>query len=207
MARAPEPGLTKTRLIPALGAEGAALLSSAMTADAIGIAQRTGLPWRVCIHGRLDHPAFAGLPAVAQTGVDLGARLSAALTGGGVAIGTDCVLLTAQALRSAHAAVTSGAFDLLLGLAPDGGYTYVGASARAVDAGVFEGIRWSSGETARDQLARAEALALTSSTVDGTFDVDTSADLTRLRAALAASPPEVGAHTRAALHTLAKLRL
>jgi hypothetical protein len=200
MARAPVAGRTKTRLIPVLGAAGAARLSSAMTADVLLIAQSTGLPWRVCLAE--PHPLFTGLPTITQADGDLGARLTSALGGGGLAIGTDCVLLTAEMLRDAHDAVIGGGLDLVLGLAADGGYTYAAASARAVALGVFAGIPWSSPDTAGAQLKRAGALGLTTHTTPGTFDVDEGADLLLLQTTLAALPGDVGPHTRRALAEL-----
>lgn len=200
MARAPVAGRTKTRLIPVLGAEGAARLSAAMTADVLLIARGTGLPWRVCLAEA--HPLFMGVPTVTQGEGDLGARLTSALAGGGLAIGTDCVLLTAGMLRDAHDAVIEGGLDLVLGLAEDGGYTYAAASARAVALGVFEGIPWSSPDTAGAQLNRAAALGLRTHTTPGTFDVDEGADLLLLRTTLATLPDDVGAHTRLALAEL-----
>lgn len=200
VARAPIAGRTKTRLIPALGAKGAAALSAAMLADVIALARATGLPWRVCHAGPGDHPAFEDAPRVPQVGADLGEVLANALVGGGLAIGSDCVLLRPQVLVDAHAAVNGGAADVVLGLSLDGGYTFVAASGEAVARGVFEGVPWSTPRTAEVQLARARALGLTALAVDGTFDVDEAEDLARLRQALADPSKEgLAPATRAAL--------
>lgn len=200
IARAPIAGRTKTRLIPALGASGAATLSAAMLADVIALARATGLPWRVCHAGPGDHPAFEDAPRVPQVGADLGEVLANALAGGGLAIGSDCVLLAPTDLVDAHLAVTTGAADLVVGLSLDGGYTFVAASGQAVARGVFERVPWSTPRTAEAQLARARALGLTAVAVDGTFDVDEAEDLTRLRDALEHPSYEARAPaTRAAL--------
>ncbi len=200
IAKVPVPGHTKTRLIPALGPEGAAALSAAMTADVLETVQATGLPWRVHFSGPADHAWLIGLPAIPQVQGDLGARLTSALVAGGIAVGTDCVLLSSTTLLGAHARLVEGA-HVVLGLAPDGGYTFVAASAHAVAMGVFEHIPWSTAQTATAQLSRAKLLNLRPETVDGTFDVDEPADLERLKAALRGLPPSIARHTRRALDT------
>jgi len=199
IARAPVPGRTKTRLIPALGADGAAGLSAAMLTDVIALARASNLPWRLCHAGPGDHPAFEDADRVPQVGADLGEVLANALAGGGLAIGSDCVLLGTQVLIDAHVAVTTGRVDVVLGLSLDGGYTFVAASGRAVASGVFEHVPWSTSRTAEAQLARANALGLTTLAVDGTFDVDEPEDIARLQEALARSPLHVARATRAAL--------
>jgi len=198
MAKVPVPGRTKTRLIPALGAENAAALSAAMTEDVRKIAEATGLPWRMCLEGWTEHPWTRDLSCAIepQCAGDLGARLTHALREGGVAIGTDCVLLSPETLRIAHEAVQTEA-DLVLGLALDGGYTFVGASLNAVRRGVFDAIPWSTPQTAAAQLHRAQVLGLRIRTMDGTFDVDEPEDIDRLRQALAQMPNTVAPCSRA----------
>lgn len=75
MAKAPEPGRVKTRLIPALGAEGAARLARRMLAETVDQAIRAGVgPVEVCAAPDAAHPLFAALrdapaggdPAAAQ---------------------------------------------------------------------------------------------------------------------------------------------
>jgi rSAM/selenodomain-associated transferase 1 len=198
MAKVPIPGATKTRLAPTLGAERAAAFSAAMAADVCAIAAASGLPWRVCIEGPEDHPWITTLPCSTerQCPGDLGDRLSHALRQGGVAIGTDCVLLSPDTLVAAHDQLRVGA-DLVLGLAPDGGYTFVAASVHAVRSGIFAGIPWSSPHTAAAQLRRAQELGLSITTMDGTFDVDEPEDIEALRRALAQMSNTVAPHSRA----------
>ncbi len=198
MAKVPVPGRTKTRLIPMIGAESAAAFSAAMTADVCAIAAATGIPWRMCLDGPEDHPWVRALSCdrEPQSAGDLGARLAHALRDGGVAIGTDCVLLNPRSLVEAHSAVHEEV-DIVLGLARDGGYTFVGASQHAVRSGVFESIPWSTPQTAAGQLRRAAELNLRVRTVDGTFDVDEPADIDALRHALARLSNTVAPRSRA----------
>lgn len=202
MARVPVPGATKTRLIGALGAEGAAQLSAAMADDVIAVVVATTLPWRIVYSGPGDHPWLVGRPAVPQVDGDLGARLTGALGQGGVAVGTDCVLLDAALLRKAHDAVLRGGDDLIIGRALDGGYTFVAVSARAVEARVFDGVPWSTPGTADAQVRVAVQRGLAVQVWDGTFDIDEPADLERLRLRLGGPDDGIAPHTRKVLAAL-----
>ena len=146
-ARAPVPGATKTRLIPALGAEGAAelhrrlverMLTEALAAD-IG-------PVELCCTPDTDHPFFAdcarrfGIGLQAQAGADLGARMVAAfdraLSGARTAllVGSDIPALDAQHLRQARSALRQA--EAVFIPAEDGGYVLVGLASR--QPGLFE---------------------------------------------------------------------
>lgn len=192
MAKVPLPGRCKTRLIPALGAEGAAGLAAAMAEDVFTTVEASRLPWRVAISGALDNPWVDQLraPVESQAEGDLGTRLAAALPRGGIAVGTDCPLLPAALLLEAE----RSRVDLFCAASDDGGYVLVKANARAVELGVFEGVAWSTRETLRSQLDRGAALGLRCGVVHGYYDIDEPADLTRLRA-----EPALPAHTRAFL--------
>lgn len=200
MAKVPVPGKAKTRLIPALGADRAAGLAAAMAADVFALAERAGLPWRIAVAGDPTHPWVSRLPApwAPQVGGDLGDRLTDALAGGGVAIGTDAPLLDPALLQAAAAA----AEPVFLARAADGGYTLVGVTADAVARGVFRDVQWSTASTLSSQVARARALGLGVTVVDGGYDVDDDVSLTRLRADLARLPAAIAPHTRTFLASL-----
>lgn len=202
MARVPVPGQTKTRLIATLGAEGAATLSAAMADDVIEVVAATALPWRIVYRGPADHPWLAGRPAVPQGDGDLGARLTEALSAGGVAVGTDCVLLDAALLQAAHGTVLHGHTDVVVGRALDGGYTFIAVSRRAVAARVFDSVPWSSPDTAAAQVRVAERRGLSVQIWEGTFDVDEPADVERLRLHLNGMGSHLAPRTRQALATL-----
>jgi uncharacterized protein len=85
MAKAPVAGLAKTRLIPALGAEGAAALAARMLAHAVAAAAEAALgPVTLCVTPDATHPQFLalaarhGLALSAQGEGDLGARMARA---------------------------------------------------------------------------------------------------------------------------------
>jgi rSAM/selenodomain-associated transferase 1 len=199
MTRVPVPGATKTRLVPALGEEGAARLAEAMAVDVLTAARSLGAPVRVALEGPLDHPWARALggDVEPQCPGDLGARLTHALRHGGVAIGTDAPTLPARRLDAALRALRRA--DVVLAPAEDGGYVLVGCHRPH---GLFDGVPWSAPHTLVAQRARARALGLAVRMLPGAFDVDTPADLLRLRRRLGALPSAVAPRTRAFLESL-----
>jgi hypothetical protein len=199
MARVPVPGRVKTRLVPALGAEGAAALCEAMTRDVFALVAASGLPWRVAWEGPADHPWVAALPVAnePQAPGGLGERLAWALREGGIAIGTDAPTLPVGQLVEAASTLGEDDSAVVLGPAADGGYTLVGVHADAVRRGVFDRVPWSGPGTLAGQVARARALDLRVRLLDGGHDVDDPADVTWLREHLEHQPEAVAAATRA----------
>lgn len=188
MARAPVPGEAKTRLIPALGAEGAARLQAWMLARAVETACAAGVgPVELWHAGDATHPAFSayrasGVPALrAQPEADLGTRMLAALRGsvtsaGALVIGTDCPALTPQGLRDAAAALRG--HDAVVVPAEDGGYVLIGMREPRAEA--FAGIAWGGEQVMAATRARLRALDWRWAELPPLWDVDRAADLQRL---------------------------
>jgi rSAM/selenodomain-associated transferase 1 len=160
-AKAPVPGKVKTRLIPALGAEGAAQLAREMLKRTVEEALATGLDVELC--GDPDaaqwHEARPGLARTGQGEGGLGERLarsaSRALAEGPVLlIGADCPGLDRRRLRAAADALA--ACDAFIHPAHDGGYALLGL--RRFDKSLFEGISWSTAAVARETIERIERL-------------------------------------------------
>jgi rSAM/selenodomain-associated transferase 1 len=183
LTKAPVPGRVKTRLIPALGAAGAARFHEALVEITLDLVAASGLEATVSLSGGLDSP-FADrirardLNVKAQADGDLGARLRHALRGPGrcIAIGTDCPLLDPAALVAAARAPE----PVVVGPAEDGGYWMI-----AVDApqdSLFTDIPWSSPETLAVTLQRARGEGLAVRTAEMRYDIDTPGDLKRLLA-------------------------
>ena len=179
-AKAPVPGRVKTRLIPALGAEGAAALAREMLERTLGEALATGLDVELC--GDPDaagwHEARPGLALTAQGEGGLGERLARAAARGleegpVLLIGSDCPGLDRRRLAEAAAALET--CDAVLHPAHDGGYALLGL--RRFDASLFEGIAWSTGAVAEQTIARIAALCWTLRELDVLWDVDEPADL------------------------------
>src|SRR6185312_11618566 len=119
LAKAPIPGLAKTRLIPELGAHGAAVLQERLTERAVetAIAADTG-PVTLWCAPELDHATFQELAARFQLVLkrqpdgDLGERMLGAIAaaqGPALVIGTDCPALEPAHLRAAADALRGGA--------------------------------------------------------------------------------------------------
>src|SRR5690349_1288683 len=148
-AKAPVPGQVKTRLVPLLGAEGAARLHEELVLRSLGVAADAGIGGvELWCAPDSAHPFFSrcaarfGARLRDQRGVDLGSRMAeafrAALCDNAalVLIGSDCPTLTPQSLRDAASALESN--DAVLAPAEDGGYVLVGLSGP--DHGIFDGI-------------------------------------------------------------------
>lgn len=187
LTRDPTPGRVKTRLVPALGAEGAAALHRALALHTTAVARQSGLPVVVALDGDLAGP-FAGAlreggAAVdAQAEGDLGARMAAATTGPGrhVLVGTDCPGLLAEDLVQA----ASGA-GLCLGPALDGGYWLVALDGAPPGQptpahAIFQQVPWSTDRVLRVTLERARAADLRVRLLPPRADLDLPDDLDRL---------------------------
>ena len=175
-AKAPLPGRVKTRLIPALGPEGAARLAAGMLARTIEEALATGLDVELC--GDPDPAGWYQGPPVAvstQGQGDLGARLARAASRAQplLLIGADCPALDRGRLRTAAAALET--HDAVIHPAEDGGYVLLGL--RRFHAALFEGIAWSTPAVAAQTVARIEALGWTLDLRETLADVDEPDDL------------------------------
>ncbi|TVR10289.1 MAG: DUF2064 domain-containing protein [Phormidium sp. GEM2.Bin31] len=190
--RYPEPGKTKTRLIPALGPRGAAWLQEKMTRHTVDQLRA----WREKSGGWLQIRyvgASAGrvrawlgedLLFMPQGSGDLGDRLVRAFQEGFaegverlVVVGIDCPELDegtiARALESLEEA------DLVLGPATDGGYYLMGLRAMPVERfePLCEGIDWGSDRVLGQTLARSQELGLTVKQLLPLSDVDIPEEL------------------------------
>jgi rSAM/selenodomain-associated transferase 1 len=188
-ARAPVAGAVKTRLIPAIGAEGAAALHARLVRHSLAIAVEANLgPVSLCCDPVASHPFFTGcarefgVALHVQQGADLGARMAAALraaleeAAGAIVIGSDCPSLTADDLRRAAAALA--AHDAVLGPAEDGGYVLVGLR-RSLPA-LFDDIEWGTSSVLEQTRARLRAAGAGWFEIETRWDVDRPQDLGRL---------------------------
>lgn len=191
LAKAPIPGLAKTRLIPRLGAEGAARLQAALTERAAGTALQAGLgPVTLWCTPSHRHPAFAemadrlGFALEDQPVGDLGVKMAGAVAAHTVRapvllIGTDCPALTSGHLRSAATALTAGD-DAVLLPAEDGGYVLIGLAVQRP--ALFDRVPWGTERVMEETRKRLRSLGLRWSEPATLWDVDRPADLDRLAA-------------------------
>ena len=190
LAKAPLPGLAKTRLIPALGSEGAARLAERLLAHTLAQARAAGFG-RLRLLGSPDatHPAFqaqaGGAELGAQRGQDLGERMHNALLEGlsgharALLIGTDAPRLDAARLHQAAEALRE--VDAVFVPALDGGYALVGLRAHPQPA-LFQGMVWSTPRVMAETRQRLQAAGLRHLELDPVGDVDEPDDLVHLPA-------------------------
>ena len=184
-AKAPVAGAVKTRLVPELGADGAAWLHARLVRHALATA-REARPAVLQLWCSPDasHPFFAECAARfscelhTQQGADLGERMAHAFSGNSplVLIGADCPPLRAAHLAQAWHALQSN--DAVFAPAEDGGYVLVGL-ARAAPT-LFEGIEWSRDDVMRETRRRVAAAGLRCVELETLWDVDRPEDYRRL---------------------------
>jgi rSAM/selenodomain-associated transferase 1 len=187
LAKAPIAGFAKTRLIPVLGAEGAARLQHRLIERAVATACSTATgPVTLWATPDASHPAFQAITAhhgtalAAQGDGDLGARMLAAIAaanGPVLVIGTDCPALSAAHLRAA-ADVLRGGTDTVVLPAEDGGYVLIGM--RSPQPALFSDMCWSTPQVMDDTRQRLRTLGLTWREPAMLWDVDRPGDLARL---------------------------
>lgn len=192
MARAPGSERVKSRLHAALGVAPATLLYRCFLLD--GLEAAAALPGVAPVLAYSPPRAVRAMSALAPPGMrllaqphgDLGARMSRLIErlhadgyGGALLIGSDLPTLPAAFVLEAARALGEGAADVILGPAEDGGYYLVGLAQPAP--ALFEDIAWSTGGVLEATLARARGLGLRERLLPTWYDVDTPADLDRLR--------------------------
>ncbi len=188
-AKAPVPGLAKTRLAPVLGTAGAAALAERMLRHALAQATAAGVgPVELCATPDAGHPALQaaaaqhGATLAAQGSGDLGQRMHRALArslaahGRALLIGTDAPGLDAAVLRQAAQALQD--HDAVFVPALDGGYVLVGQ--RRADARCFDGMAWSHARVMDDTRERLRAAGVRWAELAPVADIDEPADLVHL---------------------------
>jgi rSAM/selenodomain-associated transferase 1 len=189
-AKAPVAGEVKTRLVPLIGAEGAARLHAALVRHALADALRAGLgPVELWCAPDDRDPFFRqcerelGVRLRVQSGRDLGARMGDAL-GDALAqgqamvlIGSDCPALGPSALRDAARALDT--HDAVFTPAEDGGYVLVGL-ARPVPR-LFDDIAWGTDAVMGETRLRLAAAGARWQEMPASWDVDRPEDYARLR--------------------------
>ena len=189
-AKAPQPGSVKTRLIPALGAAGAASLARRLLTHTLqqALAANVG-EVELCMSPAPTDHSWKGVAidrAVQQTAQgngDLGARMARATRRvtqntesadkSVLLIGTDCPALTASALKQAAQQLEQ--HDAVLIPAHDGGYVLLGVKSPCPE--LFDQMPWSTSSVATETLQRMAALNLQVWQGLTLRDVDEPADL------------------------------
>ncbi len=196
-ARFPEPGKSKTRLIPALGSHRAAEIYKALAKSTLEVARAFTTERRCFIEihftggdGKLMAEEFGdAFVYVEQRGDCLGSRLAAAtersFSSGArrvLVIGTDCISLDSQCLHDALDRLKS--CDVVLGPASDGGYYLMGLSKQY--ARLFHGVDWGSERVLSQTKAVANDLQLRTEYLSVLDDIDHPEDLVACRSSFRA---------------------
>jgi uncharacterized protein len=195
-AREPVPGRVKTRLIPRLGAAGAARLADAFVVDAMtkGAALNSG---KLVIAGTSPGPVREskylrglarrfGAELIDQGRGDLGVRMARALApyvnaSGAVLIGTDTPSLPWEFIRQSMDSLRRA--PVVVAPALDGGYYLVGARGQVPD--IFRSITWGGKKVLKQTLTRLRRLDIRYRLGPWWYDIDQPWDLEFLAADLA----------------------
>ncbi len=186
MAKIPQAGRCKTRLVPPLTHEQAAALSERFLADTaanvVGVARATGASAIAAYTPpapgeRLRQLFGPGVEFVEQCGVDFGARLFNVVRdvlGAGHAgvclIDSDSPTLPTSSLARAVRALEQGGDRVVLGPALDGGYYLIGM--KRPHRALFTGVDWSTSRVFAQTMSKVAEANLQLSLLPHWFDVD-----------------------------------
>lgn len=193
-AKAPQAGAVKTRLIPALGAPGAAALARSMLDHALQQALAADIGTvELCMSPapeaqawqNVDLPDTIELTAQGEGG--LGERMGRAvqrvtteLRQPVLLMGTDCPDLTARQIR--QAALELERHDAVLVPVVDGGYVLIGLKAPCAE--IFSDMPWSTSVVAAETIRRMGTLGWRVWEGPQLHDMDEPGDLVHLPASL-----------------------
>src|SRR4029077_18739553 len=217
MAKAPRPGMVKTRLAQSLPVEAVTELYRCLLDDTIALARSLGTVEVAIMCPDSDVEELMRLArgvvgVVAQKGEGLEAGLTSVLAHFAapgrqrvIAFNSDSPHLPASVLGNAFEALTD--HDVVVGPTNDGGYYLVGA--KAAHPALFDGDGMGTQSALDALLARARELQLSVSFTDPFYDIDMEEDLTRLAAELRLAParaPRTAAWLNEWAQTVAQLR-
>ena len=203
--RYPVPGTTKTRMIPALGADGAADLQRQMTQHLISkvthLIEQQALAVEIRFEGGSQAlmrdwlgPSFCYRH---QGGGNIGRRMQRALADGFQA-GYTAIVIIGSDIPDISNAIILQAFKalqknrLVLGPADDGGYYLIGmhiADAHRALSELFEAVNWGTNTVLSQTIAAAERLGMAYVLLDTLTDVDHPREIEIWHRALQANAP------------------
>lgn len=189
MTRIPEAGRVKTRLIPVLGAEGAATLHEALLLKTLHHAELHSRKSDVEVEVRYTGGTSSSVEAFSsgltgtwreQQGTDLGRRMQLAIEEAFIegsrqviVIGTDCPDLSPEILSDAWRELDQN--DVVLGPATDGGYYLIGVNQP--DVRLFLGVDWGTENVFRQTIKRCRESQVTVGLLPPLTDIDEAENL------------------------------
>jgi len=190
MAKYPEEGMVKTRLVPPLTYGQAASLYEAILLDTIETVSKLGPYFKKVIFyypenkrtyfNDITGPDWLVLP---QSGKDLGERLENAFLGFKdskspmVIIGSDSPALPGQYLIDSGDLLSGD--DIVLGPTEDGGFYLIAIKdiSRSFIEDLFKNIRWSTSDTLNDIIGNLNIIKKRFALIDKWYDIDTVQDI------------------------------
>jgi rSAM/selenodomain-associated transferase 1 len=192
MTKAPQPGRSKTRLVPPLSYDEAADLARALLVDQLeNLARFEGARLFIAFTPKKAGGFFEGFIAhgftcFPQRGRSLGERMSYAFQHlftkrfqNIILIGSDLPALSLTLFDQAYELLEKSAADIVLGPSADGGYYLVGLNRMHTT--MFEGIRWSRNDVLAQTIQKLSAVGLKHELLPEGYDIDTADDLGRLQ--------------------------
>src|SRR5580704_11124219 len=196
MARAPKPGMVKTRLTESLPSSAVTALYRCLLEDTLALAESlTSVEVAVMCpesdRDELAHRVGNTVQVVAQEGEGLAAGLTSVFrhftAGGGhhvIAFNSDSPHLAPSVLNSAFEILAT--HDVVVGPTHDGGYYLVGA--KAAYPSLFEGDGMGTRSALDRLLTRTEILELSTGFTEPFYDIDVANDLILLARELRFAP-------------------
>ncbi|MBI1330944.1 MAG: DUF2064 domain-containing protein [Alphaproteobacteria bacterium] len=197
-AKAPIEGFAKTRLIPRLGAKGAADLQRRLIERTVRAACASHVgPVSLWCSPSKSELAFQSLsehyalPLFDQIEGDLGRRMHHAFsvteaTMPALLVGTDCAVLAPEHFARCAGALRTGAQSVFIPV-EDGGYILIGL--RRPMPVLFESIPWGTAHVMTETRNRVEALGVSSAELPPLWDIDRPEDYDRAVACGALEAP------------------
>ena len=192
MTKAPQPGTSKTRLVPPLSYDEAADLARALLVDQLeNLARFDGAQLFIAFTPESATGFFEGFvpqrfTCFPQRGQSLGERMShafghlfASAFQNLILIGSDLPALSLTLFDQAYELLEKSAADIVLGPSADGGYYLVGLNRMHTT--MFEGIRWSRNDVLAQTIQKLSAVGLKHELLPEGYDIDTADDLRRLQ--------------------------
>jgi rSAM/selenodomain-associated transferase 1 len=174
IAKEPVPGRSKTRLAPALGADGAAAAAEAALRDTLRAVAAVPAHRRVlALDGDVGDWLPAGFDVVSQPEGGLDERLAAAVeaaSGPVLVVGMDTPQMTPVLVRAAIDELLRRGTDAVIGPATDGGYWAIGL--REPNGALLRGVPMSTSETGAQQRQRLTEAGLAVRELQELRDVD-----------------------------------
>ncbi|MEM7740402.1 MAG: TIGR04282 family arsenosugar biosynthesis glycosyltransferase [Pseudomonadota bacterium] len=179
MCRYPAPGRAKTRLIPALGPEGAAEMHRVLAERTVATVRASGIPftlWGTGGSAALFTEWLGDVGVKMQGEGDLGERLLAAVERYPIIfLGTDAPDLTPDHLHQSVESLKKG--RAVIGPAADGGYWLLGLPLPADD--LFSGVEWGTETVYATTRKTMDRLGIDPVVLEELHDLDRPEDLVR----------------------------